>query len=572
MSPLSRLAVGLAVLWLAISAGLAVRVSQHRGFQVDETEHLHAAYLTASGEQIYTDFWQLHHPLLYAVLAPITDPEDPVRSYGAARLLMLLMLFGTVVSVGWGAKFSAERLARHLGAASPSEAGMWAGILGAGAALGHTTLIERGMEVRPDGPTTFFITAALAVELSGRGSDRVRHSLSAVLLSFAFLTTQKAVFACFFFGCLWLFRALRLRCPGRVLWPMVAWSAPLALVSLYMTVQGNFAAFVQLCILDAVSAVSGADYRTPFSPMDFVVAEAGRNVGFCALAVIGAGLAARFLSTPEGRAVATFPAVFAMGSVASLWANPFPWPYVHVLVVPSVALVTGTFCAVALARRAKSRDWRPGLFPLATVLCLFLLWPTAAPRLLEQGTPLPGHGGQAKQMTLLQEIERIAESDDAWFDLAGMYFQPDAFRYYALSEDLYGWYQAGDASIVDSLRRHEVVGITFNYRTGHMVAEEKRFVREHFVHYFQNLFVLGCDLAGAPADTDLPFELLKTKVMRYDGPGVLRVDGAPFREGVLEKGVHTLRLDRSPDRARLILKTPEPVPEPAAPGAVFVPF
>ena len=68
-------------------------------------------------------------------IGSFTDPADPVRSYGAARILMLLLLFGTVVSVGLGAKFLAERLARDLGATSTSEIGVWAGILGAGAAL-----------------------------------------------------------------------------------------------------------------------------------------------------------------------------------------------------------------------------------------------------------------------------------------------------------------------------------------------------------------------------------------------------------------------------------------------------
>jgi hypothetical protein len=98
-------ALGLASLLLA--CGLAASISWNRSFQVDEVEHIHSAYNWADGRRIYADFWEGHNPLLYLVLRPLVDGEQPTVTYRRARVLMLAILAGTVLMTA----FAAGRLA-----------------------------------------------------------------------------------------------------------------------------------------------------------------------------------------------------------------------------------------------------------------------------------------------------------------------------------------------------------------------------------------------------------------------------------------------------------------------------
>ena len=72
---------------------------------------------------------------------------------------------------------------------------------------------------------------------------------------------------------------------------------------------------------------------------------------------------------------------------------------------------------------------------------------------------------------------------------------------------------------------------------------------------------------------DVPFEVLRTKPFRYDGPpNALLVDGQPFARGDLDRGVHILRLTHAVGDARLILDTPEPRAPRVPPAALYMHF
>lgn len=586
----------LVVLWLLVGLTLLAGVSWNRAYQVDEVEHLHAGYHMASDRTLYADFWQPHNPLLYVLLGPLCHPDDPVASYRAGRGLMALLLLTTLLACAWAGSRIAER--HRAGSAA------WAALFAGGLALFHSTMIERGIEVRPDGILALCITLALAVEVSGRGAggagggdgDRWRHSASGLLLGIGFLATQKAVFASFAFGCLWLLRAIRTRCPGRVLWPVTAWAVPLAVASAVMVGIGNFDAYLQLNILDAFDTVSGADHRSPFSPTRFLGRESARNPIFVLLVLYGLyrgllaladsvrgssvrGNTAQEATTEDEEGVDSsalaFPGFLAFFSILSLWANPFPWPYVHVTVIPPLAALAGAIVASELARRTSlaRKSGGTGKGPVLVALLLLLTIPVlSAPRLASKALPVAGEGGQEFQFAHLREVDRILGPDDPVFDLAGLYFRPDGYRQYALSSDLFGWYRAGGLpSIPESLQTSGTVAVILNYRTS-WLGPEMGFVSSRFVRHHGNLLILGRSLSGAPADVDIPFEVLATKPFRYEGPGILWVDGEPFERGVLEKGSYRLRLDSSPARARLVMETPPADRPPLEPGILYINF
>ncbi|HVS16473.1 MAG TPA: hypothetical protein VMV46_21365, partial [Thermoanaerobaculia bacterium] len=301
----------LVVLALILAGVLvALLVSLHRAFQVDEVEHMHAGYHVASGRLPYVEFWQLHDPLLYGMLGPITDPGDPRASYRRGRALMLLLLVGTAGA----AAAAAGRLAGREGAA-----------LAAGLLLLHTTFVERGIEVRPDGLAAFLATLALALELGPRAERPAVGFARGALLALAVLATKKSLFVVGLFGLWWLARAggRRRLAP---LTPILGLLATAAVASFAMLALGNLEPYLRATWLTSAEAVGGSEVWVPFGPWGFLVREGARNLAFVVVAASGwiACLALAVGERAEDRRL-LFPALLAAGAVASRWLQPFPW-------------------------------------------------------------------------------------------------------------------------------------------------------------------------------------------------------------------------------------------------------
>lgn len=547
--PLRLLAFVLLGVFFVVTLVLLWTSSWNRPLQVDEVEHLHAAYNVRMGRLIYEDFRQTHNPLLYFVLRPLIAPEDPVGSGRRARLLTTAFFTLTVALCG----LCAGRLG-----------GLPAGLLAAGLALGHTTFADRGFEVRPDGPVALCLTAALLAELSGMRRLR-RYAVEALLLAVAFLFTNKAAFAGFAFGCLWLAAAVRRRRWSLVAVPMAVWILPLALALALMAAAGNLEGFLAANVGDALGEITQTAPHTRGSlPVDvaakYLGLESRRNLVFCALAVAGwlLGLV-RGIRDRGGRLA--FVVFLASVLFASLWLNPYPFPYLHVTVLPPFVVLA----ALAGTRAAATRiaAWRTGgAGPSFSVIVLLLVGAAcqSLPYLLERSAP-----GDGRQLAVLREIGRVTEPDDAVFDMVGLYFRPDASRVYIMTGVTLERYRRGRfPRIADELRRSQAVAFVYNYRIGLLTGGEKKFLEEHFAHYDGNLSLLGTRLPIAPGES-MTFEVLKSKPFRYDGGGAILVDGQPFRRGFLERGPHRVTRVEGRGRDRLIMDTPPPVPWPPRP-------
>lgn len=521
------------ILLTAIAFGLCLTtvIAWNRAYQVDEVEHIHAAYNMRDGRVLYRDFWQSHTPLLYVLLVPVIDIDDPVWSYHGARLVSLALLLALLALVTYGGW-------RFAGAG---------GAIGSLAlALFHTTFIERGIEVRPDGALAVCVVGALAVELAQRRDSLARYSLQAVILGTGLLLTQKAVFATAVFGCLWLHTAWREQRVRIVAQPLALWFLPLGAALLVMLPFGCANEFLEQGLIDAFFAGTGVRSQGRFSPWRSILFESARNPMFLLLAVCGVALWFRRRET-------RFVALLAVALVAALWANPFPWPYVHLSVLPILAIAGG--CALA----AVGSRW-----PVAAVGAFFAVIVTSGPRLLRDA-----ERGTDQQFAMLREIARVTRPEDRLFDLDGLYFRPDAYPSpYIMGGDLLGRYAQGQfPRIAPVLRRNACAGVILNYRTAALGEEERAFIREHYAHYWRNLYLPGVVLDGAARGTTRTLGVLQRREFRYDGRGAIRVDGAPFARGILEAGDHDVVVVASSDSARLIIATPEPVPQRLAPAA-----
>lgn len=551
-------AVGLApatlvALLLAAAVVLLVLVAANREFQVDEVEHIHTAYNLRDGRLIYRDFVQVHPPLLYLLLAPFVDPDDPVSSFRLARVFSSTVLLATISLVACCAYWLAGRRAA---------------VLACGLALLETTLIERGIEVRGDGVLALLIMLALAAELRPSPRSEARQfAFQGLMLGLGVVVTLKAIFPLAIFGVHWLWTALRRRRPALVAGPVAACLAPLLLSLAAAFALGNLREFVQQSLLDAGSAGLGADERATFSPVDFLIHEGGRNIAFFAMALCAAAIESKAAATPgESDPRRRFALALGVGMFASLWGNPFPWPYVHVSVLPPLAVLaaTGTLRfanRLDLRRGSRTARWLPALALLLAAL-------TAIPRLAAKSLP-----AMSAQLDTLREVQLSTAPDDRFFDLAGLYFRPDAYPAFSMSADLFRWYTFGRfPPIPETLRENEAVGVILNYRVGWLRPHEREFVSERFVRYSSNVLLLGRDLTRAPVGVDFEFEALKSKRFRFEGSGALRVDGSLFSEGPLSRGRHRIRVEALTGPGRLILASAPLGVVPAEPVELFVRF
>ena len=553
-------------LFFAAIAGLALAVSRNKAFEVDEVEHIHVAYNISDGRIPYADFWEGHPPALYMVLQPVVHVDDAGGSFRRSRAVLFAILIMHLGLIG----YCGYKLSGKLG-----------GILAAGFAGLHSTMVERSIEVRPDGPMSLCVTAALALELSGQGRLR-RYSLQGALLGTAVLFSQKAVFACLAFGCLWLLAAIRQRSARLIVLPMLAWAAPLTFGAAGLALTGSLDEFwTTTVVASARSAARTEAWMQTFQPTNVLLTEGLKNPLFLAASVWSLFAVA---SAARKQVALAFPLSLGLVLVASLWANPFPFAYLHVTVIPVVAVLV-SYVVVQSFHRYRMTEVAQWFFAAAW---LALAGMFSVPQLIGK----VDSESQVYQMATLAEVQRITEPHDPVFDLVGLYFRPDAYPVFSMSRHMVCRYIAGGFdSIPDALRRNETPVVLTNYRvhwffnigTGETcapaeknearrnergtgdtrAASVKRFIGDHYVAYSGNIRVLGTKLwPGA----EKRLEILKAAEYRFDGTGSLLLDGEPFDRGELAKGFHHAI---SASGGRLLLVTPEPWPNPGEPRRMY---
>ena len=180
--------------WLTIGGFLLLNIAltllrlTNKPFNADELQHLHIAWLIAQGKIVYRDFWEHHGPLyslFNGMLIHLSNAEPTVRILLWSRVLSLGLMCGVGV-LTW-------LMARQLGL---SKTGAWLAV----AAYSSLEMIQnKGVEMRPDVPQTFFWIAGLLVLLRNQSNGNMRRAAYAGgLFALAILCNAKAGIGPFF--------------------------------------------------------------------------------------------------------------------------------------------------------------------------------------------------------------------------------------------------------------------------------------------------------------------------------------------------------------------------------------
>lgn len=181
------------ILWTIFFVELAFLffISLKRHFNRDEIESVHAAWKISSGETIYVDFFNNHHPFFYYLLAPLVESfKENVMVMIAARIsifLMVILIFIFTYKI-------AKELFSELAA-----------ILGLVLLASFHLFIFSAIEIRPEVPQTLLVLCSLfflSIYLQNKSLKAL--IFSSMALGAAFLFLQTTIFLMFILGILLL--------------------------------------------------------------------------------------------------------------------------------------------------------------------------------------------------------------------------------------------------------------------------------------------------------------------------------------------------------------------------------
>jgi hypothetical protein len=183
---------------LAVAIAVGAILSRYsllstRPFDPDELEHVHVAWSIAQGGVPYRDFFEMHPPLLHALMAPVVRAFDTVSPDSAIRALVVLRtctwaISGVIVLCTFV-------LARVLRDAETAFIAM--PLIATDIVLAH-----RGLEIRPDGLATvcwlcclMFLHRCLTLSSASTQVARRAMALSGFCMGVGVLTSQKLLLA-----------------------------------------------------------------------------------------------------------------------------------------------------------------------------------------------------------------------------------------------------------------------------------------------------------------------------------------------------------------------------------------
>lgn len=536
------IALAACLVWFAIQA---VQLARFKHFSIDEFQYAHAAWLVSAGQVPYRDFFEVHFPLVYQVLAPVflVAGDDPTAIAGM-RLGML-----PFVALACGAVALLNVRQHRL-------AVLVAPVL----LLGLPAFMTLATEIRPDAIAAALFLASLGVLRVSRLGDRFSGASSGFLLVASAWGAQKAAFYGSVFALAFVadlaarrFDAARgdrplLRSPAAFAGGV---AVGLALIALYLTATGSWAAWWHWCFVWAVEhqrSYPGFPWWRYFGPVFadtvwlFVLAAWGLACTVSAMRARGGGAT----RDPDLLLIAALGSTFAS---FALQRAAYPYSFLAFLAIVTVFAARGVGDLLAPRTRPLVRT----VLAMTLIGVLVIQSATIATSVADSN---------AGQLEVLSRIGRLTAPDDPAYDNSGgfvarphsySYFYTDSFLRESMAETL-----ARDVprAIVE---RGTVLHLR-DLRFDSLPEALRAFLDRHFQPVDGDVALWGQHYAvpagGALADTflanrdDSYFVSPASALER----GVLTIDGEPVRGPVfrLTRGEHRITYQGPPGHLDLL--------------------
>ena len=494
-------------------------------FNQDEFLELHYAWRIWTGEQPYGPSWErFKTPLMsyYLCIAHYLGDSVAGTMYFARFSILpfaLLMLYGAYR----GASFLFDSRA---------------GLIALLALSCNTTFVDFSFALRSDLISSSIWALVLYLILREGEEEKAEvHGLPTViglLLLLAFLFTQK----CYHYILLTFLILLLL--PGKRgrMRPFLECSLSSALALLlyycfmgYSAFEANFLGPIRASSISS----SGIGMEAIYSTWRWFLQESYRSLPFWIFALLGlifvfSSFYHRRASSGELRL-----ALALMGNLFFVVNHAEQFPHIYLMLLPSLTL---SF-VLALYRIEGYFGYSESL---TLVLALIVLLPPVGMRLREQLQPSLR---LQYQIANIEWSEALSKRDDSVFDGVGMSFRrPSAYGDLCVAK-LYSYRKGQMPDLIERLVERKCKLWIKNSRHLALPAREKRWLREHFIHDWGNVFILGIamDYDGGVRD----FSLLSGGrfQLHWTGEGRARIDGRSLDGDslVLRPGKHSFEAE-----------------------------
>jgi hypothetical protein len=523
------------VLGLAVLGGFglqAVRLALHKAFSIDEFQYAHAAWLVARGQVPYRDFFEVHFPLVYQVLAPLfLVLEDSPLHVLALRGAMLVPLAGACVAV----------------AALNRREGPIAVLLAPVLLLALPPYVRFATEIRPDALAIALFLGALAA-LSARPATRWSGFAAGALFAASVWGSQKVLFYGGLVGAVLAVDLVvrRGRAPALVPTPrafLAGAGAVLAAVAVYLTLTGSWAAWWKWCF---VWAAEHQRRYVGFPSSKYLLPALREQPWLFTLAALGFAASVRRWwrsgtarwSDSDGLLLLAVPATF--GSYA-LQRAPFPYSLLPFLGVLAPFMARGAVEVLGWLRTPFTR--MAGAVTLAALL---------AGQGLRLEALLDG-GGNARQREVLARLATLTGPDDVVYDNSGGYVSRPHAHFYFYTDAFWRGAAAGllAREIPEALLATGCAVRLDDLRTSGLPPSLRRFLDTYYQPYDGDLWLWGqrYEVSGrGPLESrflavrDGRYFVEPASVLTH---GALFIDGARVTEPeiALGKGEHSVRYE-----------------------------
>lgn len=522
---------------MAIAAGLllvALRawVVMTGHIDPDESQHLHAAWLVASGRVPYLDFWENHTPLLYYLLAPLTRWfSDRPEIYTAGRAIMALLTIPTLALV--------YRLARRL---EPRVAVLAVLVLAV-----QSRFAEYTTQVRPDVPGLIAWLATLLALVRWREDGRPKWLwVTGLALGVYAAFSPKAVYGAVGVAVVILVacRVERRSLPrsiGALAGLVVCASVPVLGLLGWLLATGGPAALAGFFADAVIGNLGYPDFARQLP-------DADEGLLIYALAVIGAVVTVRRHGRAVLRSPLHGPLLLTAGVLCALLVLPrtpavYRYTWMPVLVV---AAVYASVALIAVIDYARARQGPLVRVAAALALTVVIAMPVGAS---VQNLRRDKHKNRQRMDRIRAELAYACPGEPVLDGTAFAVFRPSAYHFHVLVRGLRSWIADGVISeerILQEMLDARAPVADPDHRLQALGRGMETLLATYYGAGPNQLLLAGrtIPLPKGPTSGSQPVTLLMSgryHVTVSDGAAV-RIDGAPVHEDLvsLEAGRHEL--------------------------------
>ena len=456
---------------------LRVALTFNRELDIDEFQHLHAAWMLSQHYVLYRDVWENHTPLFYYLLLPLFRccREGPGLVL-IARVISSCAALGILLLTYVLARIDHDKLTSLLAVIILSYMVIFA---------------EKSIEVRPDQFLIILWLASLWISIRAfSNSRRLGFFAAGLLLGIAFLFSQKALLpyaamsftflVCSYIGG-WqraFLRFLRIQ-SSYTLGFLIPVAACLAL----FYHSGTLKEMITSTVLESFT------YPNNYRPFYLL---ALRNISFFLLALAGVIMHMRQLkksaaAVRANQSVLLIPVLFLL--IVFLFFQTAPYPQSALLFAPVLAIYGAeafrkSLDGILLSRRKEtqgqtSRLNARGLLPFTAALATGLVIPCAI--LILRGHPFSNTS--ARQFRTMEYVLNHTHSNDVIFDGESAYvFRPQAYFYGSLFHAIVWRIQRGEIKqdIAESLTRTDCKVVIYDERVSTLPQPVQLFLKANY--------------------------------------------------------------------------------------------